>query len=203
MRTGCCERLTDRQDSYGPTGPKTGRTKVNLGAIYVSSKDPKPLLVVGQTSAAGATQFPTVHESSEVSSTRHFTPVHDAQTGYEAPSGLEVVWSGENRDGKGKTSAKLVVDKLGTTVGEGGLIEKVDVLAEIPYVIKKALSATTGIKPYVFQVSLDQARLSREMELTTVPQPGNARGRTRRGDGPRQGILVQRGFLRIQRLMGF
>lgn len=119
----------------------------------MSSKNPVPILVVGQTSAAGSTQYPTVHESSEISSTRHFSPIHDAQTGYEAPAGIEVVWSGESRDGKGKASAKLVVDKLGTTVGEGGLIEKVDVLAEIPFVIKKALSATTGIKPYIFQVS--------------------------------------------------
>jgi hypothetical protein len=33
------------------------------------------------------------------------------------------------------------------------LIEKVDVLAEIPYVIRKGLAAVTGTKPYIYQVS--------------------------------------------------
>jgi len=78
--------------------------------------------------------------------------VKDAFTGYAAPTGMEVKWAGERRDGQGRASAKLVVDKLGATEGEGGLIEKVDVLAEIPYVIKKALSAVTGTKPYIYQV---------------------------------------------------
>lgn len=29
---------------------------------------------------------------------------------------------------------------------------QVDVLAEIPYLVKKALSAVVGVKPYIFQV---------------------------------------------------
>lgn len=37
-------------------------------------------------------------------------------------------------------------------LGEGGLIEKVDVLAEIPYVIKKGLTAMTGTNAYIYQV---------------------------------------------------
>lgn len=48
---------------------------------------------------------------------------------------------------------------LGKTVGEGGLIEKVDVLAEIPYVVRKALSAVTGTKPYIYQVCVASSYL--------------------------------------------
>lgn len=42
---------------------------------------------------------------------------------------------------------------LGIVEGQGGLIEKVDVLAEIPYVLKKTLAAVTGTKPFIYQVS--------------------------------------------------
>lgn len=100
--------------------------------------------------------------------------MHDTQTGYDAPSGLEVNWSGESRDG-GKASAKLTVDKLGAVTGEGGLIEKVDVLAEIPFVIKKALSATTGIKPFIFQVGCADLT-NGNVRLTSVPEPVYTRG---------------------------
>jgi hypothetical protein len=33
-----------------------------------------------------------------------------------------------------------------------GLIEKVDVLAEIPYVIKSVVNYVAGTKPYIYQV---------------------------------------------------
>ena len=32
-------------------------------------------------------------------------------------------------------------------------MEKFDVLAEIPFVLRKGLAAVTGTKPYIFQVS--------------------------------------------------
>ena len=51
------------------------------------------------------------------------------------------------------------MDKLGIDLGQGGLIEKVDVLAEIPYVIRKALAAVTGTKPYIYQVSHPSSEL--------------------------------------------
>jgi hypothetical protein len=33
-----------------------------------------------------------------------------------------------------------------------GLIEKVDVLAQIPYLVKKVISYVAGTKPYIYQV---------------------------------------------------
>jgi hypothetical protein len=85
--------------------------------------------------------------------------VHDSETGYDAPSGIEFKWSGDRRDGEGRLTATLTVDKLGATQGEGGLIEKVDVLQEIPYVIRKALAAVTGTKPYIYQVRCAESRI--------------------------------------------
>lgn len=122
----------------------------------MSSKNPVPILAVGQTDVAGSAIYPQALEtpSEDVSTCKHLSTVKDSFTGYPAPTGMEVDWSGERRDGQGKASAKLVVDKLGAVEGEGGLIEKVDVLAEIPYVIKKALSAVTGTKPYIYQVRI-------------------------------------------------
>jgi hypothetical protein len=137
--------LADIQDSYGPKGAKSGRTTISLGAVY-SSVAGQPLLVCGQAKAA---TDPSAFESKsgEICSASQPDPVTDSFTGYAAPGGIEFAW------GNSKASASLKVDKLGITEGEGGLIEKVDVLAEIPYVIRKTLAAVTGTKPYIYQVS--------------------------------------------------
>ena len=107
----------------------------------------------------------------------------DKDTGYAAPTGIEFKWAGERKDGKGKTSAKVTVDKLGVEQGQGGLIEKVDVLAEIPYVIRKGFSMATGTKPYIYQVSSFSNQPSHELLgletdacALSVPQPYDARG---------------------------
>ncbi|RSH87266.1 putative cell survival pathways protein [Saitozyma podzolica] len=156
-------------DSYGPKGAKSGRTKVNIGAVY-SSTVPNPLIVVGQThTPPGSESYPALND--DVSSATHSSPVHDKFTGYNAPGAIEFQWEGKRVDGKGKASAKVSVDKLGAELGEGGLIEKVDVLAEIPYIIRKGLAAVTGTKPYIFQY-LNPATLDVEVDGETVPVKG-------------------------------
>jgi hypothetical protein len=140
------------QDHYGPTGPKSGRTKVNMGVI-TSSKQSNPLIVVGQTICPAApSAFPALND--DVCVVNHSASQRDAETGYNAPGAIEFKWAGSKVNGeKGRVSAEVSVAKLGTTVGEGGLIEKVDVLSEIPYVLRKTLAAVTGTKPYIYQVS--------------------------------------------------
>lgn len=137
------------QDSYGPKGAKSGRTKVNIGTVYTSQH--KPLIVVGQTHGPTPEAYPALN--SDVSSAQHFESTKDKDTGYLGPGGIEFKWEGQQIGGKGRVSADVKVDKLGITTGEGGLIEKVDVLAEIPYVIRKGLAAVTGTKPFIYQVS--------------------------------------------------
>jgi len=75
------------------------------------------------------------------------------------PAGIEWEWEGERRDGQGRLGAKLVVEEAGASEGKGGLMEKVDVLAEIPFLIRKGLAAVTGTKPYIYQVSADRLAL--------------------------------------------
>ncbi|ORX36571.1 oxidative stress survival, Svf1-like protein [Kockovaella imperatae] len=137
-------------DSYGLNGAKSGRVKVNVGAIYASALNPQAYLVVGQASSGPASE--STPESSEICSAQHFGGLKDSHTGYSAPTAIEYKWSGASRAEKStQTSAQLKVENLTITEGEGGLIEKVNVLAEIPYVIRKALSAATGTKPYIYQ----------------------------------------------------
>jgi hypothetical protein len=134
---------TDRQDAYGPQGAKSGRTKVNIGAIYTSTT-PNPLLVTGQTSTTASAGFE--NPSGDISSVTQTGNLKDKDTGYAAPGHIKFVWKGD------KSGAEIEADQ-GINVGENGLIEKVDVLAEIPYVIRKGLAAVTGTKPYIYQVS--------------------------------------------------
>ncbi|KAK8864504.1 hypothetical protein IAR55_001754 [Kwoniella newhampshirensis] len=139
-------------DDYGPSGPKSGRTKVNVGAVYTSGQEPVPFLITGQTHSPASSEKPVYPTSSQdVSSARHISPAKDKETGYAVPEGLEFKWEGDRRDGKGRISAISKQEKAGAVLGQGGLIEKVDVLAEIPYVIRKGLAAVTGTKPYIYQ----------------------------------------------------
>jgi len=156
-------------DHYGPKGPKSGRTKVNVGVI-TSAKHSSPLIVVGQTSCpANSSAFSGLND--DVSSVVQSGASKDSETGYNIPGAIEFKWAGQCSDGKGRVSAGLSVPTLGKTVGEGGLIEKVDVLAEIPYVVRKALSAVTGTKPYIYQY-LNPSTLNLEVDGEAVKVEG-------------------------------
>lgn len=141
-------------DDYGAKGPKSGRVKSNIGVIY-SSKLGSPLLVVGQTAPSPAADvYVSLHTNGAVQDSvcraTHTSSGRDQETGYDAPLGLRYEWEGAASTEKGKVRAEVEV-KTSLTPGEGGLIEKVNVLNEIPYLIRKALSSITGTKPYIFQ----------------------------------------------------
>lgn len=119
---------------------------MNVGAVYTDTLPQSALLGVGQTIAAKADAYPTL--SKDVVTAEHLSCAHDAETGYEAPHGLTFVWAGDRADGKGQAKASVTVPDAWN-----GLMEKVDVLAELPYVLRKGVTAVTGAKPYIFQVS--------------------------------------------------
>jgi hypothetical protein len=151
-------------DDYGSAGKGSGHTKVNVGAVYTSTLPQSVLLGVGQTYAAQPDQYPTC--SQDVCSAEHLACLPDSDTGYDAPHGLSFTWAGDRVDGQGKAKATVTVNDAWS-----GLIEKVDVLAELPYVIRKGLSAVTGVKPYIFQYH-NSATLEVELDGKTVPVPG-------------------------------
>ncbi|BEJ16373.1 hypothetical protein CspHIS471_0509780 [Cutaneotrichosporon sp. HIS471] len=151
-------------DDYGSAGKGSGHTKVNVGAVYTSTLPKSVLLGVGQTSAAKPDQYPTISEDSCVA--EHLACLPDSDTGYDAPHGLSFTWAGDRVDGQGKAKASVTVNDAWA-----GLMEKVDVLAELPYVIRKTVTAVTGAKPYIFQYH-NNATLDVELDGKTVSVPG-------------------------------
>ncbi|WWC94309.1 hypothetical protein V866_001151 [Kwoniella sp. B9012] len=156
-------------DEYGPKGSKSGRTKVNIGAVYTTKHS--PLIVTGQTHLPPSSTDVYPHPTDSISSAVHKSPIKDKETGYLVPSSIEFEWSAQKVSGEGKVSAKVVQNVAGAIVGQGGLIEKVDVLAEIPYVIRKGLAAVTGTKPYIYQY-LNPATLNVEIDGDSIPVKG-------------------------------
>lgn len=144
--------VADRQDAYGPKGSKSGRTKANVGMIYASAR-PAPLLVVGETQTpSDSAQYDKANNA--VCSAVQSNAVSDKDTGYAAPGHIVFKWAGDSAaQTESKSRVEGVIEtRLGQTVGDGGLIEKKNVLAELPYPIRKVINAT-GTKPYIYQVS--------------------------------------------------
>jgi hypothetical protein len=179
-------------DNYGAKGPKSGRVKSNIGCIY-SSKIGQPLVVCSQTgpddvaTVYGATRSEPV-SSGDICRATHTSTAKDPETGYDGPTGLKFEWVGNQIGQPGKQVKASLEVATSMDVGKGGLIEKVhrhhrmspvcdwltnlrwnalqvNVLNEIPYLVRKALSSITGTKPYIFQVS----PVSNPCQLSTSP----------------------------------
>ena len=129
---------------------------VNVGSVVV---DNKLVAVTAETKWPG--EDPTPGEAVVQSKVTHLQPEHDPDTGYNKPNEIAFDWKGKSliSDASGEVSAHLRVN-LGTVAKPRGLMEKVDVLAEIPYVLKMAVSYVAGTKPYIYQVCLIFIRFS-------------------------------------------
>ena len=120
-------------DTHGrSSGAGSGGVTINVGSLVLGGK----LAVV-----TAETKWPDeVPEESApvISSMTHCVgPVQDPDTGYGKPTALDFRWAGPSILGvlQGNAPASLYVDVSDFALPKG-LIEKVDVLAEIPYVIK-------------------------------------------------------------------
>lgn len=123
-----------------------GNQKVNVGSIVVDDK----LVAV----TLGGSELPSGAKA------EHQQVVLDKDTTYNAPGKIHYYWTGPAIDAAGaNVSATLDLQlapegaKSGAYQGNNGLIEKVDVMAEIPYIIKKVVNVVAGAKPYIYQVS--------------------------------------------------
>lgn len=74
----------------------------------------------------------------------HTTTKKDEETGWEAPTSLELSWMGQTKDGVEVTA--LTESDLKT------MVQRVDVLAEIPAVIKTLIAGIAGTRPFIYQV---------------------------------------------------
>ncbi|GAA6032127.1 hypothetical protein JCM8097_007086 [Rhodosporidiobolus ruineniae] len=131
------------------TTPQYGSKVVNVGAVVVGDK--LVSVTAGGSDVTGG------------SSATHQNLVKDAETDYEAPGTIKYVWDGAALEGEGadlkpvegansKVHAVLVEELLESAEGykTRGLVEKVDVLGQIPYLIRKFVNYAAGTKPYIY-----------------------------------------------------
>jgi len=138
-------------DTHGKQGAGSGGVVVNIGSLVVGDQ---LAAVTAETKWPG--ENPT---GSVISRATHLASEQDPDTSYPKPTDILFEWKAPSiiPDAAGPITAKLQVG-LGSVAEPKGLIEKVDVLAEIPYVIKVAVNYVAGTKPYIYQW-LNTARL--------------------------------------------
>lgn len=136
-------------DSYGLKGAGSGGVKVNFGSLTI---DGKLVCVTAETTLPGE-ESPA--DAKFKSRAFHHNTIVDPDTSYAKPQELEFVWAGPSvvRDTPGQISASFKVD-VGSLAQPKGLVDKVDVLAEIPTVVKAVISYVAGAKPYIYQVGI-------------------------------------------------
>jgi hypothetical protein len=134
-------------ETHGRKGEDSGPVTVNVGCLMIGGK---------LATVTAETKWPDEEPRADaevVSRASHIDPIFDSDTGYKKPSGLVFKWAGPSllEDSKGTVKGEIQVD-VGNPSNPNGLIEKVDVLGEIPYIVKTALSYVAGTKPYIYQV---------------------------------------------------
>jgi len=131
-------------DTHGNRGAGSGGVVVNVGSLVVGDK-----LAAVTTETKWPRENPT---GSVVSRATHLKSEQDPDTSYRKPT--EILWEWKALsiipDAPGIIEAQVQVD-VGSVAEPKGLIEKVDVLAEIPYVLKVAVNYVAGTKPYIYQ----------------------------------------------------
>ncbi|KAI5119444.1 hypothetical protein M0805_008383 [Coniferiporia weirii] len=133
-------------DAYGLKGAGSGGLKVNFGSLVLGGK---LVCVTAETTFPGEEQ---PSEAKFISRAFHYNTTVDNDTSYAQPKDLEFVWAGPSTlsGAPGQVSASVKAD-VGTPSEPKGLVEKVDVLAEIPAVVKAVISYVAGTKPYIYQ----------------------------------------------------
>ena len=135
--------------------PQYGSKTVNIGSVVVG--DRLVAVTAGGSGVVGG------------SNVTHVDPIKDAETDYDAPSALKFSWEATRlEDGKpaaagnAKVHALLHMDLVEEkeTYKTRGLVEKVDVLGQIPYLIRKFVNYAAGTKPYIYTVRIQADFLS-------------------------------------------
>jgi hypothetical protein len=188
-------------NDYGKKGAGSGFVSVNVGSLVLGGK---LAAVTAETKWPGEAQD---DKAEVISRALHARTSLDPDTGYDAPTELTFRWVAPSilEDKSSPVDATLTLD-VGPPDESKGLIEKVDVLAEIPYVIKTMVNYVARTKPYIYQVRCFPEFLILSAQLMSlapvVDKPG-----VDICDGPRlpdpwalgglehQGYIVQRGDL--------
>ena len=105
------------------TPPSYGDTKVNVSGI---AKDGEIICASGSSTA------------------KHLTTSQDSENDWPEPKSVHFEWIGKTKEGK-EVKAELAGDL-------GERLDRVDVLAHIPGIIKTIVGGVVGTKPYIYQV---------------------------------------------------
>jgi hypothetical protein len=155
--------FTTTSDYGGPVAQKNekeGTSKretmtVNIGSVTVAGK----LVAVTAATRGGKAADGEASKGSH-SLVQHLDPTLDSETGYQVPQKIRYNWQGPLLE-EGKAQSDLVEASLQVDLGKPtpaneakGLVDKVDVLGEIPYMVRKVVNYVAGTKPYVYQVSV-------------------------------------------------
>ncbi|WFC98590.1 Putative cell survival pathways protein [Malassezia yamatoensis] len=81
---------------------------------------------------------------------QHLDLTQDDFTGYKVPQAISYHWDGHTIQNKKAISADLRLE-LGEPAFTKGLVDKVDVMEEIPFFVKKLVNYVAGTKPYIYQ----------------------------------------------------
>ncbi|KAF8896336.1 oxidative stress survival, Svf1-like protein [Infundibulicybe gibba] len=132
-------------DAYGRKGAGSGGVSINIGSLVVGGK-----LAAVTAETKWPDEAPS-EKASVVSRVTHLDTIMDPDTGYKKPSQILFKWAGPSiiKNVSGSVEARVQAD-VGDVVNPKGLIDKVDVLAEIPYVVKMAVNYVAGTKPYIY-----------------------------------------------------
>lgn len=155
-------------DAYGRKGTGSGFVSVNVGSLVLAGK---LVAVTAETKLPGETQ---PDQAEVISRGLHARTSKDPDTGYDAPTEFIFRWSAPSilPSAKGQLDASLRLE-VGPPNEYKGLIEKVDVLAEIPYVIKTMVNYVAGTKPYIYQVRSFICRSLSRSHIGPVAEPSN------------------------------
>jgi hypothetical protein len=104
------------------TPPSYGSQTVNVGMVHKDGA-----LVAGTTA----------------STVEHTESKSDPDTEWSEPTALKAVWKGKSQDGK---EFEAVMDPSLIRV------DRVDIMAEVPAIIKKFVAGAVGTRPYIYQV---------------------------------------------------
>ncbi|KZT52234.1 oxidative stress survival, Svf1-like protein [Calocera cornea HHB12733] len=122
-----------------------GEVKVNVGCVVVGGK---LVLCTGETQWADEKEG---DKTGVVSRAEHTRTALDKDTGYKAPEAIEWTWKGPALGGEeGEVTARISSD-FGNVAKPNGLLEKVDVLGEIPSMIKSVVKYAAGVAAFIYQ----------------------------------------------------
>jgi hypothetical protein len=135
-------------DAHGRKKGGEGGVIVNVGCISVGDK----VVVTGETKWPDEARDNNAGTPVKSRAT-HYTTVHDGETGYAPPTKIGFEWKGVVPHHPEDSVEGAITMEVGEGQTSRGLIEKVNVLAEIPPVLKKIVNMM-GTNPYIYQVSL-------------------------------------------------